>query len=52
MSGKTTEDKWRLLLDPLNLEALCIDCHHKMHEELRAKATKQDKQSLYHVVGK
>ena len=52
MSGKDTEDKWRLLLDPLNLEALCIDCHHKIHEELRVKDNKQDKQSLYHVVDK
>lgn len=31
MTGTTDGERWTLLLDRNNLEALCIDCHKKKH---------------------
>lgn len=33
-SGSTDEEKMKLLLSPDNLQALCRDCHEKIHAEL------------------
>lgn len=33
LMGKTDDERWKLLLDPNNLQALCIDCHHKKHKK-------------------
>lgn len=35
--GKTEEDKWRLLLDPMNLMSLCTECHKEVHNIARMK---------------
>lgn len=34
-SAQTEEEKFRLLLDPLNLVSLCSDCHDVYHEHLK-----------------
>ena len=31
LTGNTDEERWDLLLDPDNLESLCLDCHQKIH---------------------
>ena len=35
--GTTEEDKLKLLLDPGNLEAVCSECHHKLHHILNSE---------------
>ena len=40
--GKTEEEKWSLLLDPLNTVSLCKKCHSKRHAIL-----KQQKENDY-----
>lgn len=37
LTGANDEEKLNLLLDEDNLMSLCRDCHHKIHNELRAK---------------
>jgi len=36
-TGTTEREKWRLLLDPSNVVALCSDCHNKIHRLMKAK---------------
>lgn len=36
-TGETMEDRFRLLLDPSNLESVCQECHQKIHNELKHK---------------
>lgn len=54
LSGQSDEERFELLLDIDNLQALCKSHHIEEHNRRRAAAKKdnQDKQSLYHVVGK
>ena len=35
--GETEEEKWKLLLDPLNLISVCESCHDEFHKQLNAK---------------
>lgn len=35
--GITDEEKFKLLLDPENLQSLCQACHRKIHAELKNK---------------
>ena len=35
LSGVTDEDRWKLLLDPDNLQALCEYHHHEIHNQRR-----------------
>lgn len=32
LKGSNEAERWNLLLDPNNLQALCLECHHKKHE--------------------
>lgn len=34
-AGTTEDEKYRLLLDPLNLRSLCSHCHDLYHNEMR-----------------
>jgi 5-methylcytosine-specific restriction protein A len=36
-TGITADDKWKLLLDPNNLRALCIKHHKLVHQQLKNK---------------
>ena len=35
LSGLTEEERWQLLTDEDNLQSLCSECHHKIHNEKR-----------------
>ena len=37
LTGKTDEERWQLLLDPTNLQALCRECHEEVHRQLNKK---------------
>ena len=34
-TGETEQEKWRLLLDPLNLISVCSECHAEFHRQLK-----------------
>ena len=42
-SAKTKQDMERLAYNPANLEALCIPCHIKTHQEMRSHTKEQVK---------
>lgn len=31
LSGRTEQERWKLLLDPFNLMSVCAACHRKIH---------------------
>jgi hypothetical protein len=35
LTGKTEEERWKLLLDEDNLQSLCAKCHAEIHNERR-----------------
>lgn len=35
LTGKTEDERWRLLLDPNNLQALCSQCHDEVHKQMK-----------------
>ena len=35
-SGRTDQECWDLAFQRSNVEALCVECHHKIHTELRS----------------
>ena len=42
LDGKTDNERWKLLLDEDNLQALCSKCHYDIHNKLRqGKMNKQ-----------
>lgn len=35
LTGITDEQRWQLLLDPDNLQSLCLECHYKKHNQTK-----------------
>lgn len=39
LRGSSDGERWNLLLDPENLESVCVNCHHKLHKNLKTFCT-------------